>query len=197
MTIDQSKSYTATVCLENGGEFTFELYPKEAPITVNSFVFLARERFYDGIVFHRVIADFMAQTGGSTAEGSVDVGYTFQNEPSPIRRNGPGVVSMANAGIRGGKATNSSQFFVTYARGQYSDVSYLDGYDLQGNAKDCTAERVSCHTVFGKVTDGMQVVDGIRQGDVIRAIISPSAPMAPRYLPTRNCHRCTGLERIV
>ena len=169
MRIDPNQSYTATICLEKGGAMTVELYPQEAPNTVNNFVFLSREAFYDGIKFHRVIADFMAQTGDPQGTGTGGPGYKFASELSPNRRHdGPGVLSMANSG---GLNTNGSQFFIAFASGQYSDMSYLDGYDSNGNLKDCATRGVSCHTVFGKVIEGLDVLTGIKQGDVISTII--------------------------
>ena len=172
MMIDPQKSYTATVALEKGGEFTIELYPKEAPNTVNSFVFLAREGFYDGVTFHRVIEGFMAQTGDPAGTGRGGPGYSFANEVSPLRRHDiPGAVSMANAG---GEATNGSQFFITFV-----PTPFLDGYEADGTAKDCSQRGVSCHTVFGRVIKGMDVVNGISvrdpgtaatPGDVIETI---------------------------
>ena len=158
MMIDPQKSYTATFALEKGGEFTIELYPKEAPNTVNSFVFLAREGFYDGVTFHRVIEGFMAQTGDPTGTGRGGPGYRFANEVSPLRRHDtPGAVSMANSG---GEATNGSQFFITFV-----PTEFLDGYEADGTAKDCSQRGVSCHTVFGRVIEGMDVVNGISVRD--------------------------------
>ena len=172
MMIDPQKSYTATFTLEKGAEFTIELYPKEAPNTVNSFVFLAREGFYDGVTFHRVIDQFMAQTGDPTGTGRGGPGYRFANEVSPLRRHDtPGAVSMANSG---GEATNGSQFFITFV-----PTEFLDGYEADGTAKDCSQRGVSCHTVFGRVIEGMDVVNGISvrdpgtaatPGDVIQTI---------------------------
>ncbi len=174
MTIDPNKSYTATFCLEKGGQFTAELYAKEAPNTVNSFVFLAREGFYNGVTFHRVIENFMAQGGDPTGTGTGGPGYKFDNELSPERRHdSPGILSMANSGIKGGRGTNGSQFFITFV-----ETPFLDGYNPDGTAKDCT--QGSCHTVFGKVTEGMDVVNGISirdpqtargPGDAIATII--------------------------
>ena len=92
--------------MEKGGEIVIELYPKEATVTVNSFVFLAREGFYNGVTFHRVIPGFMAQAGDPTGTGTGGPGYSFESELTPLRRHdGPGVLSMANAG---GLATNGS-----------------------------------------------------------------------------------------
>lgn len=155
MAIDTDKEYTATIVLEKGGEIVIELYAKEAPVTVNSFVFLSKDGYYDGVTFHRVIPGFMAQGGDPTGSGAGGPGYTFDNEPSPIRRHdSPGMLSMANAGVRGGKGTNGSQFFITFV-----PTEFLDGYDAAGNKKDCSRE--SCHTVFGKVIEGMDVVSNI------------------------------------
>ena len=173
MNIDTDKAYAATFKMVKGGEFTVELYAKEAPVTVNSFVFLAREGFYDGVTFHRVIAGFMAQGGDPAGTGTGGPGYTFDNEPSPLRRHdGPGVLSMANAGTRNGVGTNGSQFFITLVA-----TPYLDGYNADGTLKNC--DRESCHTVFGRVIDGMDVVNAISvrdpstattPGDAIRTV---------------------------
>ncbi len=158
MTIDPDKSYTATFELEKGGEFEVELYAKEAPKTVNSFVFLARDGFYDGVTFHRVIQDFMAQGGDPTGTGSGGPGYSFENEVSLERRHDtPGTLSMANSG---GAATNGSQFFITFI-----PTPFLDGYEADGTPKDCSQRGVSCHTVFGRVVEGMDVVNSISLRD--------------------------------
>ena len=159
MTIDPNRKYTATVVMEKGGEFVIELFAKEAPMTINSFVFLSREGFYDGLMFHRVIPNFMAQGGDPTGTGAGGPGYQFDNELSPDRRHeGPGVLSMANSGLRNGKGTNGSQFFITFRA-----TPFLDGYRPDGRLKDCTQE--SCHTVFGKVIKGMDVVNSIAVRD--------------------------------
>ena len=145
MSIDPNKSYTATFELEKGGEFVVELFAKEAPKTVNSFVFLSRERFYDGVTFHRVIPGFMAQGGDPTGTGSGGPGYRFEDEFHPDRRHDSGgVLSMANAG----PSTNGSQFFITFV-----PTPNLDDR----------------HTVFGKVISGMDVVNGITTRDPGRA----------------------------
>ena len=154
MTIDPEKSYTATFELAKGGQFEVELYAKEAPKTVNSFVFLARDGFYDGVTFHRVIQGFMAQGGDPTGTGAGGPGYSFENEVSLERRHdSPGTLSMANSG---GAATNGSQFFITFV-----PTPFLDGYEADGTPKNCAQRGVSCHTVFGRVVEGMDVVNGI------------------------------------
>ncbi len=141
--IDPQKKYTARINT-NKGVIEIELYPQYAPVTVNNFVFLARQGFYDGVTFHRVISNFVIQGGDPTGTGRGGPGYRFQDEfvGNPLRHDGPGVLSMANAG----PGTNGSQFFITH-----SAQPHLDGR----------------HTVFGKVTSGMDVVNSIRQGDVM------------------------------
>ena len=141
MMIDPERSYTAAFTLDKGGEFVVELFAKEAPVTVNNFVFLARDGYYDGVTFHRVIPGFMAQTGDPTGTGRGGPGYRFDDEFHRDRRHdGPGVLSMANAG----KNTNGSQFFITFTA-----TPHLD----------------SAHSVFGKVVKGMDVVHGISVRD--------------------------------
>ncbi len=175
MMIDPDKNYTATLQMQKGGEFTIELYPKEAPVTVNNFVFLARDGFYDGTTFLRVIVGFLAQSGDPTGTGSGGPGYKFDNEPSPIRRHDTvGTLSMANAGVQNGRGTNGSQFFITFV-----PTPFLDGNLPDGTTKDCSIPGTSCHTVFGRVITGMDVVNEIsprdpatatEPGDVIKAI---------------------------
>jgi len=140
MQIDPEKSYTATVKMAKGGEFVIELYPEKAPITVNSFVFLAREGFYDGVTFHRVLDGFMAQGGDPTGTGGGGPGYEFVNEDSDLTFDKPGVVAMANAG----RDTNGSQFFITFSPQQRLNGGY---------------------TIFGQVVSGMDVVNGLTRRD--------------------------------
>ena len=161
LTIDPSKSYTATFVLEKGSEFTIQLFAAEVPNTVNNFVFLAREGYYDGVTFHRVIPGFMAQTGDPTGTGRGGPGYRFENEFHPnLRHTDPGILSMANAGIQAGRGTNGSQFFITYR-----DTLFLDGLNSDGSPKNCAARGQSCHSVFGKVVEGMDVVSAITERD--------------------------------
>ncbi|HOS99678.1 MAG TPA: peptidylprolyl isomerase [Acidobacteriota bacterium] len=150
MQIDPAKSYRVSLETDKG-IVELELHARHAPKTVNNFVFLAREGFYDGITFHRVIADFMVQGGDPTGTGRGGPGYRFEDEfkDNPLRHD-KGVISMANAGPN----TNGSQFFITH-----SPQPHLDGR----------------HTVFGKVTAGQTVVDAIRQGDrIIRVTVRES-----------------------
>lgn len=143
--IDTTRSYQVTIETDRG-TIQLELFPQHAPKTVNNFVFLAQEGFYDGVVFHRVISNFMIQGGDPTGSGRGGPGYRFEDEFSgnPLRHE-RGVISMANAG----PGTNGSQFFITHG-----PQPHLDGK----------------HTVFGKVTGGLDVVDAIRQGDTMRKI---------------------------
>ena len=145
MVIDPKKNYTATLDTARG-TIEIQLYPQYAPKTVNNFVFLAREGYYDGITFHRVISDFMIQGGDPTGTGTRRPGYTFEDEVrgNPLKHE-TGVLSMANAG----PGTNGSQFFITH-----SPQSHLNGK----------------HTVFGKVTKGQDVVNKIQQGDKINKV---------------------------
>ncbi len=148
MQIDSQKTYRTKI-ETNRGDIELELYPEYAPKTVNNFVFLAKEGFYDGVVFHRVINDFMIQGGDPTGTGRGGPGYKFEDEfeGNPLRHESK-VISMANAGPN----TNGSQFFITH-----SPQPHLDGM----------------HTVFGKVVEGQEIVDAIQQGDnMVKVIVS-------------------------
>ena len=148
MQIDPQKTYRVTI-ETNRGNMELELYPEHAPKTVNNFVFLAQDGFYDGIVFHRVISDFMVQGGDPTGTGRGGPGYQFEDEvaENPLRHEAK-VISMANAGPN----TNGSQFFITH-----SPQPHLDGM----------------HTVFGKVVEGQEIVDAIQQGDrMVKVMVS-------------------------
>lgn len=155
MQIDPNKHYVAVFHTDKG-DFQVELFAKQAPITVNNFVFLAREGFYNGITFHRVIRGFMAQGGDPTGTGTGGPGYKFNDEAGALalKHDGPGILSMANAGPN----TNGSQFFITFG-----PTPHLNGK----------------HGVFGRVSSGMDVVNSIRErdpgrdrqpGDAIRSI---------------------------
>mgnify|MGYP003351802716 FL=1 len=146
MGIDPTKLYTATITT-NKGVIVLALDAGSAPKTVNNFVFLARDKFYDGIIFHRVIPDFMIQTGDPEGTGRGGPGYRFADEFAGNQNvHTRGVISMANAG----PGTNGSQFFITHV-----PCPWLNGK----------------HTVFGKVTSGMEVVDSIQQGDVMQTVV--------------------------
>jgi cyclophilin family peptidyl-prolyl cis-trans isomerase len=154
MAIDPKKKYTATFKLDKG-DIVIELFADKAPKTVNNFVFLARDGFYDGVTFHRVIPDFMAQGGDPTGTGMGGPDYKFADEFHPdLKHNKPGILSMANAG----RNTNGSQFFITFA-----PTPWLDGK----------------HAVFGQIVKGMDVLRSITvrdpdkaraPGDVIKAV---------------------------
>jgi peptidyl-prolyl cis-trans isomerase B (cyclophilin B) len=147
MTIDPAKTYTAHFDTSRG-KFDLTLFAKEAPATVNNFVFLARDGFYDGLVFHRVIADFMIQGGCPLGRGTGDAGYKWADEKSALqlRHSGPGILSMANSGPN----SNGSQFFITHV-----PTPWLDGK----------------HAVFGRIIgDGQKIVDAVQQGDKINSV---------------------------
>ena len=134
--INPKKQYKAHMKTDNG-TMVIELFADKVPNTVNNFVFLSREGYYDGVIFHRVIPDFMAQGGDPTGSGSGGPGYKFGDEFHPsLKHSKPGILSMANAG----PGTNGSQFFITHV-----PTPHLDGK----------------HTVFGQVVEGMDVLMSI------------------------------------
>ncbi len=157
MTINPDKQYIATIKTEKGN-IVIELYADRAPLTVNSFIFLARNGWYDGVTFHRVIPGFVAQAGDPSGTGVGGPGYYFRSEIDPaLHYNAPGVVGMANSGVD----TNGSQFFITYSAQPGLDGSY---------------------TIFGHVLSGMDVLKKLTprdpsqdtdlpEGDVIISII--------------------------
>jgi len=140
MTIDPSKKYTARMETDNG-TMVIELFADKTPVTVNSFVFLAREGFYDGVIFHRVIGNFMVQGGDPTGTGRGGPGYRFQDEFHPsLKHDKRGILSMANAG----PGTNGSQFFITHG-----PTPHLDNR----------------HSVFGQIVEGEDVLMSIPERD--------------------------------
>jgi peptidyl-prolyl cis-trans isomerase B (cyclophilin B) len=145
LSIDPTKNYTATFDTSRG-TIVCDLFAADAPNTVNNFVFLARDKFYDGTTFHRVIADFMIQGGDPEGTGRGGPGYKFADElKSNPRKHKVGSLSMANAGPN----TNGSQFFITHVV-----TSHLDGK----------------HTVFGQVKSGQDVVNAVQQGDKLNSV---------------------------
>ncbi|HEY7334315.1 MAG TPA: peptidylprolyl isomerase [Bryobacteraceae bacterium] len=145
MQIDPNKKYTATFNTSRG-EIVCDLFAKDKPSTVNNFVFLAREKFYDATTFHRVIANFMIQGGDPTATGRGGPGYRFEDEiKGKTNQHKVGSLSMANAGPN----TNGSQFFITHVITDYLDPK---------------------HTVFGQVVKGQDVVDAVQQGDKLVSV---------------------------
>lgn len=140
LSIDPSKRYSAIIDT-SVGSMHFMLHAQQTPKTVNNFAFLAAEGFYEGTIFHRVIADFMAQGGDPTGTGTGGPGYRFEDEIDPsLRHDRPGILSMANAGPN----TNGSQFFITHV-----PTPWLDGK----------------HTVFGQLTAGHDVLMSIKPRD--------------------------------
>ncbi len=139
-TIDPTHTYQARIKTDKG-DILAALFADKVPMTVNNFVFLAREGFYDGVIFHRVIGDFMAQTGDPTGTGSGGPGYRFNDEFHPkLRHDSSGVLSMANAGPN----TNGSQFFITHTA-----TPWLDNK----------------HSIFGQVVEGLDVLMSIPPRD--------------------------------
>ena len=141
--LDSTKTYTATFDTTRG-PIVVQLYASDAPKTVGNFVGLARDGFYDGLSFHRVIPNFMVQGGCPLGSGTGDAGYKFKDE-NFVHKHGKGSLSMANAGPN----TNGSQFFITHA-----PQPHLNGK----------------HTVFGQVITGQEIVDAIKQGDKINSL---------------------------
>ena len=145
MSIDTNKNYAVTFDTSKG-QIVADLFPKDAPKTVNNFVFLAREGFYNGTKFHRVIENFMIQGGDPEGTGRGGPGYRFEDEVGPGKpRHKVGSLSMANAG----PGTNGSQFFITHIA-----TDWLNGK----------------HTVFGQVRSGQDVVNKIAQGDTLKSV---------------------------
>lgn len=148
MVIDPAKTYTATMQTSRG-VITIELAGADAPVTTNNFVYLSCRGYYDGLTFHRVVKEpqpFVIQGGDPRGDGRGGPGYLFEDEFSPnLRHDGPGVLSMANNGAN----TNGSQFFITLAA-----ASHLD----------------DVHSIFGHVTEGMEVANSIFEGDKILAV---------------------------
>jgi peptidyl-prolyl cis-trans isomerase B (cyclophilin B) len=145
MTIDAKKKYSATFDTSKGA-IVVELFADRAPVTVNNFVFLAKDGFYDGLIFHRVIQDFMIQGGDPQGKGTGGPGYKWNDEKAALGiKHEVGSLSMANAGPN----TNGSQFFITHIK-----TDWLDGK----------------HAVFGKVSKGQDVVNAIAGGDTIKKL---------------------------
>lgn len=141
--LDLKKKYSATLTTDKG-DIVLDLHADKAPITVNNFIFLAREGYYDGTIFHRVIPGFMAQGGDPTGTGRGGPGYRFSDEFNPsLKHDKPGVLSMANAG----PGTNGSQFFITYGP---------------------TPHLNNKHSVFGQVVSGMDVLEAIPERDPVK-----------------------------
>ncbi|NOR84253.1 MAG: peptidylprolyl isomerase [Ardenticatenales bacterium] len=149
MSIDASHDYRASI-LTDKGEIVLDLFENESPVAVNSFVFLARQGFYDGTTFHRVLDGFMAQAGDPTGTGSGGPGYAFEDEVrNDLSFDRAGLLAMANSGPN----TNGSQFFITFV-----PTPHLDGR----------------HTIFGEVVEGQDVLDSLTRRDPQASPASPS-----------------------
>ncbi|MBI2856383.1 MAG: peptidylprolyl isomerase [Chloroflexi bacterium] len=152
MSIDPSQRITATIHTSSGA-IVFELLPSDAPKTVNNFVFLAREGYYDGVAFHRIIKGFMVQSGDPTGTGTGGPGYSFEDEPV-TRDYLAGTLAMANAGPN----TNGSQFFIVHRR----------------------ANLPKSYTIFGQVVEGLDVVDALANTPVaVGGMGERSSPVDP------------------
>lgn len=159
MSIDPAKTYVASIKTDLG-DIKLQLYADKAPNTVNNFVFLASDGYYDGVIFHRVIIDFMAQGGDPTGTGSGGPGYQFEDEFHPdLRHDQPGILSMANAGPN----TNGSQFFITHV-----PTPHLDDR----------------HSVFGQVIEGMDVLLSIPARDP-REVHAPAVTIQNIHIEER------------
>jgi peptidyl-prolyl cis-trans isomerase B (cyclophilin B) len=141
---DPARSYKATITTDRG-DIVIDLDPARAPVTVNNFVFLAREGFYDGLTFHRVVDDFVVQGGCPEGSGRGNPGYRFSDEPV-VGEYVPGAVAMANSGPN----TNGSQFFICTV--------------------DDSRKLAKSYNLFGQVVSGMDTVTSVRQGDVMRKV---------------------------
>ena len=144
MALDTTKTYSATISTVHG-DLVLDLFDDDVPLTVNNFVFLARNQYYDGVSFHRVIADFMVQGGDPTGTGGGGPGYEFDDEIT-VHKHLKHTLSMANSG----PGTNGSQFFITY-----EPTPHLDGK----------------HTVFGALISGGEVLDKIKAGDLMTSVV--------------------------
>ena len=147
MSIDPAKQYIATLKTEKG-DIVIELFPDKAPIAVNNFVFLARNGWFDGITFHRVLPGFVAQSGDPSGTGFGGPGYAFVNETSELKYDKPGMVGMANSG----KDSNGSQFFITFAPAPQLDGGY---------------------TIFGQVVSGMDIATNLSPRDPANTLDLP------------------------
>lgn len=151
--VDPQGQYTATIHTEKG-DIVIELFAEQAPLAVNSFIFLARQGWYDGVTFHRVIPGFVAQAGDPSGTGKGNPGYFFNNETSNLKFDRPGMVGMANSG----PDTNGSQFFITFAPAPHLDGGY---------------------TIFGRVTSGLEIAEQLTPRDPQQ---NPSQPAGDKIL---------------
>jgi cyclophilin family peptidyl-prolyl cis-trans isomerase len=156
MTIDKTKTYYATLDTTLGA-FKIQLFASESPLTVNNFIFLSKQGYYNGIIFHRIMKSYMIQTGDPTGTGSGSPGYRFNDELPVKHQYEPGIVAMANSGAN----TNGSQFFVCTG-GDSRNLNNMPNY-----------------TQFGKVVEGMDVVQKIASVQVVSNGFEVSKPVNP------------------
>jgi cyclophilin family peptidyl-prolyl cis-trans isomerase len=146
--VDRFKQYIATIHTEKG-DIVIQLFPDKAPLAVNSFIFLTRQKWFDGVTFHRVIPGYIAQAGDPSGTGKGNPGYFFQNEINDLNFDMPGMVAMANAGTD----TNGSQFFITFA----PEPQLNGGF-----------------TIFGQVLSGLDVAENLAPRDPAQGGILPA-----------------------
>ena len=176
MAINEGAEFYALVYLEKEPypEIEIQLFADKAPLTVNNFIKLVREGFYDGLTFHQVIEGELVQTGDPTGTGEGGPGYTIQHEfHTDLNHDSSGVIAMSNSGAPPGES-NGSQFYITLA-----PLPERDGLNTDGSPKDCERDDAPCHSVFGRVTKGMHLINAftqdphwsaVQQGDVIHKI---------------------------
>ena len=195
MAINEGAEFYALVYLEKEPfpQIEIRLFADKAPATVDNFIKLVREGFYDGLTFHHVVPGELVQTGDPTGTGDGGPGYVIEDEFHPdLRHEAAGIVAMANA-VNPPGGTNGSQFYITLA-----SLHDRDGLNLDGSPKDCENDDVTCHPVFGRVTRGMHLVDAftenphwsaIREGDKIRRIeiINQYPADSPQALTRADC----------
>ena len=174
MLIDPSKTYMAHIEMEKGKEIVLELFADKAPKTVNNFVFLARDGFYDGLAFYQVTLSADARAGDPTGTGAGGPGYYIEDEFHPDLRHRYTMVTMDNDG----KPNTSGSRFTIITIGLRdigtddpgtSSTGHLDGLNPDGSPKDCADPEVSCHSVFGRIPGGDAVPTGMARATMIRA----------------------------
>ncbi len=195
--------YFALIYLEKEPypDIEIELFIDKAPNTVNNFVKLVRNGFYDGLTFHLVVPGELVQTGDPTSTGDGGPGYAIEDEFHPdLRHDAAGVVAMANFG-NPPNGTNGSQFYVTLA-----PLPHRDGLNPDGSTKDCENDNIACHSVFGKVIKGMHLIDSsadqphhnaVREGDAIRKIeiVTQFTPGSPSVSKPPDCSNNIAVAR--
>ncbi len=197
MLIAYRDEYRATVEMEtvggdlaDGKSFKFDMWYSDAPtfrldavnFTVNNFVFLARQGFYDGLTFHKVIAGEMALTGDPPGP-LTGAGYTFDNEVNnKMKHTGEGIISFYNEGLdENNRGTNSSQWFIAYKA--FPEYNY---YDEEFYKRDCASPDIKCYTPFGMIFEGLDIAKSITEGDIIKTVTIEKLERGTSNLPPGN-----------